>query len=680
MNTFSPSHLLATAVSLACTHLSAQSLAPTALLPSAASPVAALEEVIVTGNPLKATDVILPAVSLSRTELMLRAQPTLGETLSGLPGVASTGFGPNVGRPVIRGQDGDRIRILSNSGATLDASALSFDHAVPLETLLVDRIEVLRGPAALLYGGSAVGGVVNVVDGRIPRERLFDTTGGVAGQADARVANGNGERSIAARIEAGTDQHALHVDVFDRTTSDVAVPLNLACTRTGALTMARKICNSASHSHGGALGGSLLWTHGYLGASVAAIESGYGTVAEDEVTIGMRSVRTSMQGEVRQLTGFITELSGHISHTDYRHTEYDQGVSGTLFTNQGNAARLEARHRDVGAWQGVLGLQTENAQFAAAGDEAFAPFSHTSNYAIFVHEERGTSWGKFSVGARQEQVTVQSLGNPAVARFVPGQRQFNPTSLAFGVSLRGSGGWRFGANVTRSQRAPKDYELYADGPHLATNAWERGNRLLTTERSYGLDLGADWTLGPNRLAFNTYFNRFDNYIGLVSSGGTVQSLPELIFVQHPARFTGFEVQGNSRLLDGGQTLDVEWRGDLVRAVNATAGEPLPRIAPTRLGASLVWTRGPFSARAGLESSARQHRVPVGDLATPGYTVVSAAITYRMRLDRGSAQGYARLNNATDRLAYNAGSILTQTAPGKSPLAGRSLKLGVQMQF
>jgi iron complex outermembrane receptor protein len=351
-------------------------------------PTFTLPPVIVTGNPLGANDLIAPASQLSGTGLLLRSETTLGETLSGTPGVSSTYFGPNASRPVIRGLDGDRIRILSNSGSTIDVSGLSFDHAVTSDPISVERIEVLRGPGALLYGGSAVGGVVNVIDNRIPREPI----GAVAGKVDLGLASGNRERGGGFLIEGGNERFGLHADVFDRTTHDVRVPVSLACTQQGVTRFANRICNSASHVKGGAVGGSMFFDKGYLGASASTYRNNYGTPAEDEVTIGMRSNRYAMEGEVKRLGGLLQSIKAQASHTDYQHTEFNAGEPGTLFKNKGSDVRLEARHAKLGALDGVIGVQGESTRFSADGDEAFAPSSRTGQLALFVLEELGTSW------------------------------------------------------------------------------------------------------------------------------------------------------------------------------------------------------------------------------------------------------------------------------------------------
>jgi iron complex outermembrane recepter protein len=643
----------------------------------AAQSEATLKEVTVTGNPL-GTELVAPAAQYSGTGLLLRSQRTIGETLNNTPGVSSTYFGPNASRPIIRGLDGDRIRILSNSGTALDVSNLSYDHAVAADPISIERIEVLRGPGALLYGGNAIGGVVNLIDNRIPREPLQ----GVAGKVDLGLASGNREKGAAVLLEGGTQRVGLHADVFHRSSEDVEVPVSLACTQNGVTSFARRICNSAAETRGGAVGGSLFFDQGYLGASVSTYRSDYGAVAEDEVTIGMKSDRYALEGELRNLGGFLQSVKGQLSHTDYGHTEFEAGAPGTVFKNRGNDFRLEARHARLGPLEGVIGLQADSAHFSADGAEAFAPYSSTRQAALFAYEELGTSWGKVTFGARSESVEVESQGNPSVPRFVPASRTFKPSSFALGALWKLAPAWQLTGNIAHSERAPKDYELFADGPHVATAAYEVGNADLGKEKSLNADLGVQWKSGHHHFKVSAFANRFDNYIALLSTGRLreEEQLPEFTYQQVRAEFRGLEAGGNIRLLDGGAIVDLELRGDIVRADNLTTGEPLPRIAPVRAGATLAWSQGPWGARLGFDHAARQSRVPAGESAVDAYTLWSAAITRRMKAGASNLLWYARLDNAADKLAYSATSILTQTAPGKAPLPGRSFKVGLQATF
>ena len=658
--------------------------------PSAAEPT--LAPVIVTANPLSSGELIAPAQSLLGTGLLLRQQSTLGEMLSGLPGVSSSYFGPNASRPVIRGLDGDRIRILSNSGATLDASGLSYDHAVALDPIAVERVEVLRGPGALLYGGSAVGGVVNVIDNRIPKARL----NGVTGVVDFGLSGGNRGKNGAFKIETGNDKFALHADVSARSSGDVSAPIGLACTNPASPAFAKKICNSAADASSGALGGTMFFDQGHIGLSVSRFHTNYGTVAEDEVTIDMNSRRTELDAEIK-FKGLIESLQIQASQTRYQHTEFDAGAAGTDFSNTGHDLRIQVRHGKLGPLQGVIGLQRDSSRFSADGAEAFAPYSKSAQQAMFVYEELAFQGGKLSFGGRLEDVKVQSFGNPIVARFAPAQRSFKPASYAAGALFNLSPAWQLTGNFAATQRAPKDYELFADGPHIATAAYEVGDVNLRKEKSTSLDIGARWKSGAHTAQINVFSSRFKNYILLGATGNTRGAdaelnpvdadadgvadgsgediLPEFAYSQVPARFTGFELSGNWRLMDALSKLDMQWRVDSTRATNTATGQALPRISPLRVGATLVWAQGPWGARLGLDRHAAAR-----DGSAAGYTLMNLAATYRMKAKDADLLWFARLDNAADKLAYSASSILTSSAPGKSPLPGRSLKVGLQAQF
>ena len=677
---------------------------------AAAAQTPQLKEVTIIGNPLGASDSIAPSAQYSGDGLLLRSKTTLGETLDGTPGVSSTYFGPNASRPIIRGQDGDRIRILNNGGGLLDASSLSYDHSVTADLISIERIEVLRGPGALQYGGSAVGGVVNVIDNRIPREALFDDKGGVSGKVDLGLATGNKEKSTGVLLEAGNNRYAIHVDAMNRDTKDVNVPINIVCSRTAGTFTARSICNSASKISSTALGGSIFFDKGYVGASVSGYRSNYGTVAEPNVNIGMKSDRFALEGELKNLGSVIQSIKGQYSKTDYTHTEFSNTVAGTVFKNRGSDLRFEARHARFGNLEGLLGLQIEDSRFSADGDEAFAPYSRTRQNALFAYEEYKTGWGKLTFGGRLESVKVESLGNPnpALAKFVPGQRSFSPSSYAIGSLWNLTPQWQLTGNVAYTERAPKDYELYANGPHIATRAYEVGNSTFAKEQATQFDIGVAWKSAFNSIAFNAYSSNFKNYIGLVQSIGVTRNqsdgevnpvddpnntgfsqatgavfspLNEFRYQQIRARFTGFEASGNIRLIDGVSPIDLALRADVVKATSLTTGQPLSRIPPMRLGATLKYASGSFGANFGFDHTAAQKSVPAGDRAAAANTRFNAGASYRVKAGPVNTLLYARLDNITNRLAYSPTSILTSIAfPNAPPLPGRSLKVGLQASF
>ena len=643
-------------------------------------------ELVITGNPLQRDQVLSPVSALSGAELRERAQGSLGETLNTLPGVGSSYFGPQASRPLIRGLDGDRIRVLANGAALQDVSALSYDHAVPTDALAVERIEVLRGPASLLYGGSAMGGVVNVIDNRIARERLR----GVQGRAQWQAATGNGEHSRAALLDAGAGDVVLHVDGFERRSEDVKVPVMLDCNRQGAAFRAARICNSAGQARGGAWGLTWLGEGSRLGVSASTHRSDYGTVADEQVMIGLQSDRYALEGEWRAPWTGVRNLELKLGRGDYRHQEFHAGTPETRFANRASDLRLQLRHDPLGPLEGVLGLQVDAADFSARGQEAFAPTSQTRSQAVFVHEEWPMVWGQWNLGARAEQVTVRSLGLEGEERFVPGERQFSPRSAATSALWRLTPQWHLRAGWSYTERAPRDYELFALGPHLATVAYEFGHAGLQLERSRSTDLGLEWASGPNHLSASVYQSRFSDYIALLHTGRWLDAqgevapgpgaLAEQVYRAVPARFEGFELSGLRRLTLQGATLDVQWRVDAVRATDLLSGQPLPRIAPLRLGSTLVYTRGPWTARWGFDHADAQSRVPAQSLPTARYTLWHAGLSWRQRLERSTLHWFARVDNLGNALAYSANSVLTSTAPGRAPLPGRSLKLGVQWMF
>ncbi len=679
-------------VAAACAALCAAASAPSFAQTARETQEPTLQPVIITGNPLGASEVVAPAQVLQGAGLLLRQASTLGEALNGLPGVSSTYFGPNASRPIIRGLDGDRIRILSNSGATIDASGLSYDHAVALDPIAVERIEVLRGPGALLYGGSAIGGVVNVIDNRIPKERIQ----GVTGKVDFGLSSGNSGKNAAFLIETGNDKFALHADVSARSSGDVSVPIALACTNPSSPASAKKICNSAADAKSGAIGGSMFFGQSRIGLSVSSFNTNYGTVAEDEVTIDMKSTRTALDADFK-IGGLIDSVQLQASKTRYKHTEFEGTTVGTEFKNSGNDLRLQAKHAKVGNLTGVIGLQLDNNRFSADGAEAFAPYSKTGQRALFLYEEAAFNWGKLSFGGRMEDVKVQSFGNPNIARFTPAERSFKPTSYAAGALVNVSPAWQLTGNFASSQRAPKDYELFADGPHIATAAYEVGDPNLRKEKSTSIDIGTRWKSGAHFAQINVFNSRFKNYTFLgitgnlrgadaelnpvdadgdgVADGSGEDIFPEYAYSQVKARFTGFELAGNWRLMDAASKLDLQWRVDSTRATNTASGAALPRISPLRVGATLAWAQGAWGAKLGIDRNAAAR-----DGSAAAYTLLNAALTYKMKAKDADLIWFSRLDNAGNKLAYSATSILTTSAPGKAPLPGRSLKVGLQAQF
>jgi iron complex outermembrane recepter protein len=669
------------------------------------APPQRIEEVVVVGNPLDARDVVPPVATLSGTDLLIKRASTLGETLNGLPGVASTWFGPNSSRPVIRGLDGDRVRILNNLGSSLDASSLSADHNPSIDPLVIERIEVLRGPAALLYGGTAIGGVVNIVDNRIPRRAIS----GVSGSVETRFGGAERERGTSAVLEAGAGTSAgafaIHADGFTRDTRDYRVPSSTGIGEENG----GRVVNSSADSRGGAIGASWQLPKGYIGAVHSLYESNYGTVAEEKVRIDMQQKRDAIEANFRDLGGVITGVFAKFSQSDYKHTEFDDGEAATRFKNKGNDFRAEIKHAAIGNMQGVIGLQTEQFDFSALGDEAFVPQTRTRNAAAFVYEEISLDPWKLSFGGRVETSRVSSDGaaNGGAARFGDARtRKFTMGNAAFGATYKLNDAFSLGGSFAYAERPPSYYELFADGPHAATGAYEVGDPSFKRERSTALDLSLRWKQGTSNARVGVFAQQFRNYMALrrsgidrdaegngqgvgvgdcgdgtsVDSACTSQIFPEFRYSAVSARLRGFEADGKFRVVDRPYTVDVEGKIDYVRADDRFNNEPLPRIAPLRMTAGAIFGFGQWGARLELQNAAKQNRFARDDAigATDGYTLINAAVTYTFGGEKTNGTVFIRGTNLSDRKAYSASSI--DTIRALAPLPGRGVKAGVQFNF
>lgn len=677
-------------------------LALAAALPAAAQPAGAPAPVVITGNPL-GSHLASPASVLAGDGLALRRGGTLGDTLDGLPGVAASGFGPQSSRPVIRGLDGERIRLLDNGGAAVDASNLSADHAVALDPLLVERLVVLRGPAALLYGGNATGGVVNAIDNRMPRTALGD----LGGRAELRGGGAAGERATAALLEAGAGGLNWHADAARRLSSDLRTPAFVPEVDGQPGTRTRRVANSAGDSRSGALGASWTDAQGFAGLAIDGLRNNYGVAVDPEVRIRLQRERLQLAGERRDLAGasggLLDAISWQASRSRYQHQEVEgDGMVGTTFRSTGDALQLQATQAPralAGAtWRGVLGLQAERLAFSALGEEAFVPSTRTRSAALFTLQELALGAATLQAGARLEQVRVASDGDAAgagEAKFGPAQvRDFRPRSLSLGLQapLAGLGaGWQVSANLGSTQRAPSDAELFANGLHVATGVFEQGDASLRVERSRHAELGLQWRAGSHSLRAALWHTRFANFIALDATGATVDvtgdggttAVPVNRFSGVPARLQGGEIEWRGPAAApaalAGWALDASTGIDWVRGDNRATGQPLPRIAPLRLQAALVAHRGPWRAGLQLRHAARQDRVPASDTPTPGWTTLDLWAGWQQALGGGTeALWTLKLANAGDALAYNASAL--RTARLLSPAGGRALQAGVRLAF
>lgn len=634
-----------------------------------------LPTIAVTGNPLgvDSDELVVPISILNGRELSLKRESTLGDTLNGIPGVAATHYGPNASRPIIRGLDAERVRIMQNGVGILDASSLSFDHAVTIDPLVIEQIDVIRGPAALLYGGSAVGGVVNAIDHRIPTEKLE----GITGRAEARAGGADSQNNVAGVVDVGNGKFAIHGDAYTRKTSDLDIKGYAVSTRKNRADGTPrenpgKLVNSGASGEGGALGASLTFDNGYLGASYSGFNSNYGTVAEPTVRADMKSDRWDLASEFRDLEFVVDRLKVKIAHTDYQHQEIESGVVGTTFKNSGVEGTLEAGHAPMGSLKGILGFQFQNSNFEALGEEAFVPAVNTQSKAFYMYEELPIDSLKLSFGSRIEHTSVDSSTS---STFGAGQNNsFNPNSFALGGLYTLNSNWSLATNLSHNERAPSYFELYANGAHLATGQFEMGNSRFKKERSNGIDTQLRWKAGQNNFSAGAYYTRFSNFIGLLDTGLVEPSanLPIAQFSAFAATFKGLEAEGKFNLIDN---LDLTIRGDYVRATNRDNGDALPRITPLRLGTGLHFQKSSLGVRLDMQHAFKQSRTAQNELATNGYTDMSALVSYKLPT-KLNIELFAKANNLLNQEIREHTSFLKDI----SPAGERSVTFGLRGDF
>ena len=662
----------------------------------AASPGQAveLEPQVITANPLGTQQLAAPSSVLAGDDLLQQQHGSLGETLNKQPGVASTWFGPGASRPVIRGLDGDRIRILRNGVGALDASSLSYDHAVPLDPVTVERMEIVRGPAALLYGGNAIGGVVNTFDNRIPDAPVE----GIHGAGEFRYGGADTTRSSAGKLEAGDGTFALHLDANSRQFNDLRIP---GYARSSSARSAdepgskHRLENSDGRQDGGAIGGAYHWDHGYTGLSYSRYDSNYGSVAEPGVRLDMQQDHYGFASELRDLDGPFSSVKLDAGYTDYQHREIESGEVHTTFKNKGYEARIEARHQPLGPLEGVLGAQVSRNEFSALGEEAFVPHTDTDSLALFMLEQwQASERLNLSLGARLEHTRVDpdAKGNENFAD-ADSASSFNAYSLSSGAVYQLDPIWSLAANLAYTERAPTFYELYANGAHVATGAFEVGDANLDKEKAISADLALRFDNATHKGSVGVFYSHFRNYIGLIGTGNLREGhdhdhgdedhdhdhgdLPEYQYQGVRARFYGIEAQDRWQLLENRHgSFALELSGDYTRAKNLDSGEPLPRIAPLRLNSGLVWELERWQARVDVQHAASQHRAPANETSTDGYTTLGASVGYRFDIGQSQWLAFVRGENLTDQTVRYASSILRDIAPAP----GRSVEVGLRTAF
>ncbi len=671
---------------------------PLALANAADSPAEdRLDQVVITASPLReaASGIAQPSSVMKGDDLVRARAVSLGESLANQPGVTATWFGPQASRPIIRGQGGERVQIFADGSDALDVAGLSVDHAVTIDPLVAERVEVLRGPATLLFGNSAAAGLVNVVSNRIPqRQPDAPFSGALEIRGDTALA----ERSLAARADGGSNRWAWHADAHKRDTDDVQIAdfaLSPALRATGELEADEiaasrgRLANSASDSRGAALGVSRVGESGFVGASVSHFATNYGIPGpgeqhedEDElpqaiemdddggVTIDMQQTRFDTAAELRLNSDRATALRFHASYNDYEHVEFEpSGEAGTTFDQQGIDGRLLLDHRAVGGWSGTAGLQYRETDFVAAGAEVYVPPSKTRNVGVFVFEKRSFGQLTAEFGARFEKQKIMADNEPA-------SYQDELLNIAGGLLWQLSDTWTIASNVTSTRRHPTAAELYANGPHLAVQRFEIGNSDLALERAKTVDVSLRYDDASWNLELTGFVSDYSDYIFAQPTGETEDGLPVVAYQQEDARFAGMELVATlPRVELGAGMLSTRLLADYVVARRDVGGD-LPQIPPLRAGVDLRYDRQTFSAGLSANHYARQSRVADNELPTDSYTMLGLDLSVRVNVGDRKMLLFARGDNLLDEDARRHSSPLKEYAP----LPGRSLGVGLRFEF
>ena len=659
-------------------------------------------DIIVTAFPLeqRVDETATPVVTLSGEELVHRRAATLGETLAGQPGINFENFGGGASRPIIRGQSSPRVQVLSDSANVQDASAISPDHNVTGEPLLLRGIEVLRGPATLLYGSGAVGGAVNLLDEKVP---TFIPEGGITGAAEGRLGTGDDERSVVGGATVGFGSLAFHVEGVHRQSDDYRVPGSFG----------------ESHVHGSwndsstvSVGGSWVGPDGYLGVAYTRQRNEYGLPGhnhdyeschphgislhcgghghddedhdhnhehehEEVPFVKLRSNRFDIRSDYRNPVPALEKVRFRLSFTDYVHDEIEEGEAENTFRNKAYDMRVELTHAPLGVLRGTFGLQQGESDFEALSSGAATLDTTTENTAIFLMETLSLGNVRLEAAVRQEWQTVKS----AITRYP--SIKHKPFSASAAAIWNIGQDYSLALSLAHTERAPSVQELYAYGLHLATNTYEigivSGNTRLAQkvsedeEKSNSINLTLRKTEGPTTFTIGAYHQDFDNYI----YAQTLDQFEDFRLIRYAgaeATFTGIDGEVRHSFND---QFAVSVFGDYVRAKLKNGGGDLPRIPAGRLGARADAHVGPFTADAEYYHVFEQDRIAAYETRTPGYDMVNATLAYRLNLGgKRSAELFVRGTNLTNELAFNHASFIKTF----SPLRGRNFVFGLRGAF
>ncbi len=677
--------------------IAAPSLLAIALLTPAhanAQTASGSDDIVVSAHALRDMGLMAGSIEIEGDALIRAQAPQIGEVLAHMPGVSATGFAPGASRPVLRGLTGDRVQVLIDGIGAMDASSVSADHGVALDTLTIDHIDVLHGPAVLAYGGQAIGGAVIAYDKRIPR-RVPDAPLALTaiGGLSSVTQGGNAAASVDVRLGGGIVAHAdaswhedgdlrIGGDVLSAPLKSEVLALAAAARSDGDLSEASELEDQAmqrgkvanSFARGTTFGGGLAWLGdgGNLGVSVQRIDRRYGIpsrpgVGEEGVSIDLHQTRFDLRGEIKT-AGFLESITLRGAYADYGHSELEaDGAVGTLFARKSGEARIELIQADHGGWTGRSGVQFATGKLTVTGDEAILPANRDRRLGLFTLQQHRFGKLQLELAGRVERVSIRASD----ADF---DRSFTLLSGAAGLSFKPFEALKLGINYAHAERAPSPEELLTNGLHLATQSFEIGDPDFSKERSDGAEVYVKYDSPATKLSVSAYLTKFTGFITPVPTGANVEGFPVYAYRQLPARFAGFEIQGSQRLTAwGDDTLTLEASADYVHA-RLSDGNPVPRIPPLRIMGGLEYAASRFSLRGDIEWNARQTRVGPFESATSSFAVASASATWRPMGESGPLTLIVAANNLFNANGRRAASVTRDFVP----VAGRDFRLTARL--
>lgn len=622
-------------------------------------------------------DFVPSVTKITGQELVKKRQTSVGDMLGTEAGVQSSYFGPSSSRPVIRGLDGDRIRVLQNGLGTLDASTQSLDHAIPVDTLTIDQMEVIRGPMSLLYGASAVGGVVNLVTNRIH----YQYEEGFFAKALTQGETVNNGLSSALHLNYGVNKWMFHVDGSTRNLQDTEIPGYAHSSKERKTDPVDpepkdKIPNSFNKQDNIAVGTSKIFDRGHVGVSFNHFNTLYGSVAEEDIAIDMTQNRWELHSEYRPEGGSFRKYKFKAVQSDYNHKELEGDETGTIFKNKGNETRFEAYNKQ-GNLRGITGFQTHIFSFSAKGEEAFLPSSDNSKISLFSFQELDFGKNAFRFGARLENSEIEKLSSADFG--AKDEKSYLGMNASLGHCYDFTKEHTLETSFSYTQRAPNFQELYADGAHIATGVYELGDSNLKKENAYALELTYKIKSAKHLLTASAYSQVIKDYIALnptdqtdTDSGFTINE-----YQQVDALFYGVDVDYRNQLMEINKgMLQLVNKFDFVRGKNTDDGKNLPRLSPPRLTVGLEYGKDSWSVDGEVMYVAEQTKTAPNETRTDDYYMTNIGYNYNIVSNITSLNLFARVRNVFDVEARSAVSTLKDIAP----LPGRNFIIGAQFQL